>query len=100
LAGQTALAAYRVARTPEARAGLLEAYSGPAATRVVSGPRLLQSVAVSRDGRMLATGGADRAVRLWNVADRGRPAPAGEPVRGFPDTVYSVAFGPDGRTLA
>ncbi len=34
LAGQTALAAYRVARTPESRAGLLESYAGPAVTRV------------------------------------------------------------------
>ncbi|MEU5991725.1 helix-turn-helix domain-containing protein [Spirillospora sp. NPDC047418] len=100
LAGQTALAAYRVARTPEARASLLGAYAGPAATRIVSARGVLQAVAVSGDGRTLATGGADRTVRLWNVADRGRPVPAGDPVRGFPDTVYSVAFGPDGGTLA
>ncbi|GAA1886747.1 WD40 repeat domain-containing protein [Actinomadura bangladeshensis] len=100
LAGQTALAAYRVARTPEARSSLLESYSGPAATRIVSAGRVLQAVAVSADGRTLATGGADRAVRLWNIADRGRPVPVGEPVRGFPDTVYGVAFSPDGRTLA
>ncbi|MCQ0012869.1 WD40 repeat domain-containing protein [Actinomadura madurae] len=100
LAAQTALAAYRVSPTPEARSALLESYAGPAVTRI-AGPRgVLQSVAVSADGRTLATGGADRAVRLWNIAERGRPAPIGEPLSGHRDTVYGVAISPDGRTVA
>ncbi|WP_165966031.1 helix-turn-helix domain-containing protein [Actinomadura sp. 7K534] len=100
LAGMTALAAYRVARTPEARSSLLEAYSGPAATRITGARGVLQAVAVTADGRTLAAAGADRAVRLWNIADRGRPVPAGPPMTGHPDTVYGVALAPDGRTLA
>ncbi|TDC69426.1 hypothetical protein E1200_08525 [Actinomadura sp. GC306] len=100
LAGLTALAAYRVAPTPEARAALLESYAGPAATRIAGARGILQAVAAGADGRTLAAAGADRAVRLWAVADRGRIAPAGPPVTGHPDTVYGVALGPDGETLA
>ncbi|MFG2088981.1 MULTISPECIES: helix-turn-helix domain-containing protein [unclassified Spirillospora] len=100
LAGRTALAAYRVARTPEARSSLLEAYAGPAATRIAGARGILQAVAVTADGRTLAAAGADRAVRLWNIADRGRPAPIGAPLTGHPDTIYGVAFSPDGGTLA
>ncbi|XRQ14923.1 helix-turn-helix domain-containing protein [Actinomadura welshii] len=100
LAGMTALAAYGVAGTPEARSALLESYAGPAVTRIASAGGILQAVAVTADGRTLATGGADRSVRLWNIADRGRPAPVGRPVTGHRDTVYGVAFSPDGTMLA
>jgi WD40 repeat protein/transcriptional regulator with XRE-family HTH domain len=98
LAGQLSLAAYRVAPTREARSSLLESSSGPAVTRVLGSPGVLQTVAFTRDGRRMATGGTDRTVRLWNVADRSRPAPVGRPLRA-PETVFSVAFSPDGRLL-
>jgi WD40 repeat protein/transcriptional regulator with XRE-family HTH domain len=97
LAGQLSLAAYRVAHTQEARSSLLESYSGPAVTRVLGPPGVLQTVAFTPDGRRMATGGTDRTVRLWNVADRAHPVPVGVPLRGHRDTVYSVAFGPGGR---
>ncbi|MCA2211417.1 nSTAND1 domain-containing NTPase [Jidongwangia harbinensis] len=100
LAMQLSLAAYRVARTPEATAGLLESYRTPSASRLVGPPGVVQSVAVSPDRRLLAAGGADFAVRLWDLTTPGRPAALDRPRAGHTDTVYAVAFSPDGRTLA
>ncbi|MGH2523877.1 MAG: WD40 repeat domain-containing protein, partial [Anaerolineales bacterium] len=37
---------------------------------------------------------------LWDVRDRRASAPLGLPLAGHTDWVYSVAFSPDGATLA
>ena len=53
-------------------------------------------VALSGDGRLLASGCWDRAVRLWRV-------PGGQPMatlQGHADLVYGVALSGDGRLLA
>lgn len=54
------------------------------------------SFAFSRDGRLLATGGADNTVRVWDVAT------GKELVKfvGHEDRVAYVAFSPDGLKLA
>ena len=53
-------------------------------------------MAFSPDGRLLATGGWDRRVKLWEVSSgKERAAYAGHE-----DAVWVVAFSPDGRTLA
>jgi WD40 repeat protein len=55
------------------------------------------SVAFSRDGKTLATGGGDGTARLWDVATRRQ---IGSPLASGGGPVTSVAFSPDGKTLA
>jgi WD40 repeat protein len=47
----------------------------------------------------LFTAGFDRTVRLWDITRPDGPAPL-RTLTGHTDSVYSVAVGPDGRTLA
>jgi WD40 repeat protein len=54
------------------------------------------SVAFSPDGKTLAWGGADCAIRLWDVAAR-RELVA---FKAHADSVNAVAFSPNGQTLA
>jgi WD40 repeat protein len=65
----------------------------PEVLRGHSGP--VRALAVSPDGALLASGGADWTVRLWSV--EGRPARV---LRGHRGEVAHLVFSPDGRTLA
>jgi WD40 repeat protein len=58
------------------------------------------ALALTADGALLAVGGTDDAVRLWDVSNRAAPRPLGSPLSGFDSAVQSVAFSPDGRTMA
>ena len=66
------------------------------------------SVAFAPTGRTLATSGSDNsiigigsnAVILWDVSDPVRPSRLGQPLTGHTSSVDSVAFAPDGHTLA
>jgi WD40 repeat protein len=56
----------------------------------------LNAVAVSPDGRTLASAGEDRAVKLWDLA-AGRVL---HTLSAHADAVSGLAFGPDGKQLA
>jgi hypothetical protein len=57
----------------------------------------VQAVAYSPDGRVLASGGDDNSVILWDTATWQR---IGLPFYGHEASVTSVAFSPDGRIVA
>ncbi|MGE5132603.1 MAG: hypothetical protein ACM32E_06790, partial [Gemmatimonadota bacterium] len=101
LAAQLSLAAYQIARTPEARASLLESSGTPAEARFTASAGVVQAVALSPGHRLLAVAGADGTLRLWNVAVPGRPSPVGRALLGkSSQPLYAAAFSPDGRILA
>jgi Tol biopolymer transport system component len=54
------------------------------------------TVAYSPDGRVLATGGSDGTINLWDVATGRRS----RTLSGHMGRVKGIAFSPDGRTLA
>ena len=56
----------------------------------------VMSVAFSRDGEMLASGGEDGTVKLWDVRTKQELST----LKGHAATVIEPAFCPDGRTLA
>lgn len=58
------------------------------------------AVAFSPDGSILAAGGTDNSVGLWDVADPAQPRPFGHPLTGLTDAVQSITFSPDGHTIA
>ncbi len=55
----------------------------------------VNAVAFSRDGRLLASGGGDGTVRIWNVAET---APVGSAEHG--EWINSVCFAPSGQHVA
>ncbi len=62
----------------------------------VTGDDWLAGVALSPDGKLLATCGGDKVIKLWEAA-------TGAPVKtfkGHKSWVWGVAFSPDGKTLA
>ncbi|MGW0753320.1 WD40 domain-containing protein [Streptomyces sp. NPDC002587] len=61
----------------------------------------VSSMRFSLDGTVLAVGGRDGVITLWDVSDPFRPR-SGARLTGYPAlaSVFGLAFGPDGQTLA
>lgn len=77
---------------------MLDALAARADTlRIIGvGPKI-NGVAVSPDGRVIATAGEDDVIRRW---DAGSGQPIGEPLTGHTEDVLAVAFSPDGTRIA
>jgi WD40 repeat protein len=56
----------------------------------------IQALAISPDGKILASGSWDKTIKLWDVAARREVAS----LRGHAAPVICVAFSPDGKNLA
>ena len=108
LAAQLTLAAYRIQPTQDLASRLLDTENTPLPAPLATGAGFVHSVAFSPDGHTLASGNSDGTIRLWDVADPAYPRPLGQPLTGGPGSgtaggpavILSVAFSPDGHTLA
>jgi WD40 repeat protein len=77
---------------------LLEACFHVESSPAIAGhQRAVRNVVFSPDGKALASGGEDGAIRLWDPA-LGKSL--GEPFSGHHGIINSVAFSPDGMLLA
>ncbi|MDH6568822.1 WD40 repeat protein [Streptomyces sp. SAI-117] len=79
---------------------LISIVNAPLATPLTGHTGAVYLTSFSPDGKLLATAGYDRTVRLWDVSDRRRPKALGEPLVGGTSWVSSAVFSPDGQTLA
>ena len=102
LAAQLSLAAFQIARTPQARSSLLDSTGTPAAAQLTDSGAQISAVSLSTDRGMLAVAAVDGSLKLWNVANPGHPVPLGRPLigpnAGLP--LHAAVLSPDGRLLA
>ncbi len=100
-AAQLAAAAYGVAQTPQATGALIDASDAPSVARIKDSAGIVQWVSVSPDHQLLVAAGADGSLRLWNVAQPGRPVAVATLVPADPaHPLYAAAFSPDGSVIA
>ncbi len=100
LAAQLNLVASNIRPDDEATyTRLLTTENLPLATSLVSKDGAIYTVAVSPDGRTLASSAYGSALRLWDISSPDEPIDLGAQT-GHDSYVTSVAFSPDGKTLA
>jgi transcriptional regulator with XRE-family HTH domain len=97
LALAIALEALRRGETRQAQNAVRQATLAHRASRVIRAHTgLVYGVAPSPDGRLAATAGGDRSVRIWDVRSGRRVAQ----ITGFRDEVRAVSFSRDGKQIA
>lgn len=74
---------------------LFQATNGALARILATTPDAQLAVAFSADGRRLAAGGADHAIRIWDVES----GAALHTIEQHADWILALAFSPDGRLL-
>jgi WD40 repeat protein len=79
-----------------ARTHPLSAQEPKEQTRFAGHTAVVSSVALTPDGKTLASGSYDTTIKLWDLTSGNETAT----LRGHTAGVYSVAFAPDGKTLA
>jgi WD40 repeat protein/DNA-binding SARP family transcriptional activator len=102
LAGLLGLEAYQREPTTEARNAVLSVLPSLGASHRVGLPlqtttTVAASVAISPDGTLLADGGDDGTISLWNMATQRR---VGSPLRNQVGDFIDLAISPDGKLLA
>ena len=89
--------ALKSAYLPEADSALREAIERDYTEKIYSGHSdAIYAVAISPDGKLAVSGGAEKTVRLWDIQ-------SGKTLQVFAahtDTITTVAFSPDGRYVA
>jgi WD40 repeat protein len=86
---------------PEARLGAYDAVTGDERFPNAGHAAMVWAISVRPDGRMLASGGRDGRVCLWDLGTQPDGfAPPARQLTGPGRQIWSVAFSPDGRLLA
>ncbi|WP_246264661.1 WD40 repeat domain-containing protein [Acrocarpospora pleiomorpha] len=98
LAAQFSLVSRQIADTEAARSRVLDASAAPAVTRMVGPDGLTHAVALGRG--LVAAGGEDGKIWLWDLAQPGRPVLIGTPIDNGTPNVTTLAFDPAKRYLA
>ena len=88
-------AAYRIRPGPDTQADLAQLLLSP-----LFGGHSGHSDHSGQSGHGGTGSRGDDEMALWTVHDRARPHRRGDPLTGHTDTVTTVVFAPDGRTLA